>query len=93
LKKEIRKHNTGWAWTEAEILYLIQNWGGSSINDLMLKFNRTKWAICSKKLELKKSGKIVDDGFGNIWSSFCEKCQKNSVVIVRPGDAACRNCE
>ena len=58
LKKEIRKYNTGNNWTEAEILYLIQNWETSSVSDLMKRLNRTKWGICSKKLELKKAGRL-----------------------------------
>lgn len=56
LKKEIRKYNTGNEWKETEILYLIQNWEMSSVSDLMKRLNRTKWAVCSKKLELKKAG-------------------------------------
>ena len=58
LKKEKRIYNTGRNWTEQDVQYLIDNWKESSVSDLMQALDRTKWSLCSKKLELKKSGRI-----------------------------------
>lgn len=45
-----------------------------------------------KWIEMKKSGEIISDGFGSSWSAYCSRCKKKSMVIIRPGDAACSSC-
>ena len=34
----------------------------------------------------------IDDGFGNIWSAYCPKCNKKTMVVIRPGKAQCMEC-
>lgn len=36
---------------------------------------------------------VLDDGFGNYWSKVCSECGKETMQIVRPGDARCTNCD
>ncbi len=35
---------------------------------------------------------IIDDGFGNQWSSYCKKCGRRSMVVIRPGKVQCSYC-
>lgn len=58
LKKDIKTYGVSKSpeWSEEEISFLVKNYQDSSISDLMQKLKRTKWAITSKKLELKKAG-------------------------------------
>lgn len=35
---------------------------------------------------------LLDDGFGNKCSRFCDQCGKQSMFINRPGDFRCRYC-
>jgi len=58
LKKTVRIYNTGKNWTPEEVDYLIKNYRDSAVSDLMAKLGKTKWAITSKKLALKKQGLI-----------------------------------
>ena len=36
---------------------------------------------------------IISDGFGNIWDARCPMCKKKTMHVVRPGKAACYNCD
>ena len=56
LHKSVRYYHTGRNWTDEEVYFLIKNYKDLSVSDFMARFNRSKWAICSKKLELKKKG-------------------------------------
>lgn len=35
---------------------------------------------------------LLDDGFGNKHSRFCDHCGNQSIFISKPGDFRCRNC-
>jgi len=50
--------------------------------------------IINKKFE-NKDLKIdyVEDGFGNFWNPYCFRCNKKSIIIVRPGYAKCKYCD
>jgi peptidyl-tRNA hydrolase len=64
---------------------------------------RTEWPDFFRSLPLYKGpaiessqpqgGEIIEDGFGNAWSKICPKCGKESMAVVRPGDARCGLCE
>lgn len=35
---------------------------------------------------------VIEDGFGSIWSITCPKCGRNSMQVIRPGEAQCKYC-
>lgn len=37
-------------------------------------------------------GDRIEDGFGSVWNSTCDKCGKKSMQVVRPGKAQCAIC-
>ena len=46
-----------------------------------------------KKREPRIKETIVSDGFGTECSVICPKCNNPSMVVVRPGDIRCTNCD
>ena len=36
-------------------------------------------------------GDYITDGFGSYWWAFCQKCNKRSMVVVRPGKVECEH--
>ena len=44
------------------------------------------------KSKRKNKPKMLDDGFGNIWVNWCDKCKSPSLEIVRPGKVQCYKC-
>ena len=39
------------------------------------------------------SDNFITDGFGNYWHSHCPKCGKQTMEVLRPGDARCPLCD
>ena len=39
------------------------------------------------------SENMIEDGFGNSASAYCNKCFKKTMYIVRPGDFRCSECD
>ena len=35
----------------------------------------------------------ITDGWGNYWSVVCPQCGKPAMAVVRPGKAACQDCD
>jgi hypothetical protein len=35
----------------------------------------------------------ISDGFGSEWNSYCPKCGKKTMEVVRPGKVQCNNCD
>lgn len=38
------------------------------------------------------NSEIIEDGFGNIWNSRCNECNRLSMQIIRPGKVQCSYC-
>jgi hypothetical protein len=45
-----------------------------------------------KHENMSKGGDTINDGFGNVWSKWCDNCKKKTMQVVRPGKAACALC-
>jgi len=54
-------------------------------------FQTGKWTAEQIAQALHKD--TIEDGFGSIWSAYCEKCENRSMQVVRPGIARCAICE
>lgn len=56
---------------------------------------KARITLLKKIDELQSANKcddpIIDDGFGNVYSKRCPICNKLTMVIIRPGSAACSN--
>jgi len=35
----------------------------------------------------------ITDGLGNYWTSYCVRCGRKSMYVLRPGDARCKFCD
>ena len=35
----------------------------------------------------------IRDGYGNSWNMKCDKCNSDSIEVIKPGLAICKNCD
>jgi hypothetical protein len=41
---------------------------------------------------VSRKRRMIEDGFGNVWYKRCPRCQRETMVVVRPGSVQCSNC-
>jgi hypothetical protein len=55
---------------------------------LKLEHHLRDWEL----IQSKKQGRMIEDGFGGIWSARCPTCKNETMQIVRPGKVQCSKC-